>query len=200
MFIRKFDHPYLNSIKDLDIQDQTAKQALIDTLTFQTIKKKIFTHLFFILTTFGYHYFKLRMKTAQAVDEALTARKLNTLFSLNETDFSLLEKIYSQKELNHLENHPVSDYHLLKTLYFQRGRTKYKKIWQSLFLTDQATPPHDIDSINLYYDRLTTSHSVPHEKIMKHLRKKIEGRSATALTAQELQRAFKELMDSQKAS
>lgn len=200
MFIRKFDHPYLNLIKDLDIQDLKAKQALIDTLTFQTIKKKILTHLFFILTTFGYHYFKLRMKTAQAVDEALTARKLNTLFSLSETDFSLLEQIYSQKELNHLENHPVSDYHLLKTLYFQRGRSKYKKIWQSLFQADRVPRPHDIDSINLYYDRLTTGHSISHEQIMKHLRKKIEGRPATALTAQELQKAFKELVDSQKAS
>ncbi|WP_420420545.1 hypothetical protein [Simkania sp.] len=200
MFIRKFDHPYLNLIKNLDIHDETARQKLIETLTFKIIKKKLLVHLFLILITFGYHYYKLRLSTTQAVDEALTARKLNALFSLKETDLTALKQVYSKKELSHLQKHPITDYHLLKILYFQRGPFKYKKIWQSLFLSAQATPPHDIDSINLYYDRLTTSHSVPHEQIMKHLRKKIEGRCPTALTTQEIQRAFKELMDSQKAS
>ncbi|MCB1066990.1 hypothetical protein [Simkania negevensis] len=200
MFIRKFDHRYLNLIKNLDIQDESAKETLIETLTFKTIKKKLLIHLFLILITFGYHYYKLRLSVAQAIDEALTARKLNALFSLTETDFTALKQVYSSNELSHLQKYPITDYHLLKILYFQRGPFKYKKIWQSLFQTTQATRTHDIDSINLYYDRLTTSHSVPHEQILKHLRKKVEGRYPTALTTQEIQRAFKELMDSQKAS
>ncbi|CCB89015.1 unknown protein, partial [Simkania negevensis Z] len=37
MFIRKFDHRYLNLIKNLDIQDESAKETLIETLTFKTI-------------------------------------------------------------------------------------------------------------------------------------------------------------------
>jgi len=204
MFIKKFDHPYLKLIKDLDIQDLEAKRSLIEQLTFKTIKEKVIVHSFLTFMTFGYHYFKLRKRTSQAIEEAISARKLNALLSLKHhkelSECSSFKQIYSKKELYHLKNNPISEYQLLKVLYFQNAPFKYRKVWQSLFHPSTASLPHEIDSINLYYDRLTTNHSIPHDQIMKHLKKKIEGRPAASLTTQELQLAFKELIDSQRAS
>ena len=206
MFIKQFDHPYLKKVQNLDVYDDESKRDLIKNLIFQTIKERVLVHLFLILITFGYHYLKLQMKTTQALEEALSARKLNTLLSLKqqETQKELsspsFKQIYSKRELEHLKCHPVTEYQLLKVLYFHRPPLKYKKIWQSLFHSTSDSASHDIDSINLYYDRLTSGHAIPHEEILKHLKKKIKGRSTPSLSAQELQLAFKELMDSQEAS
>lgn len=201
MITKKFDHPYLKIIKSIDLHDRASRKRLIENLTFEKIKNRPFIY-FIIIITFGYYYFKIYMNISQSVEEALAAHKLNTLLKLkNHADLfnhQAYKKIYSYKELNYLKRHPISHSQLLEVLYFQPKPLKYKKIWKSLFYLLQE-PAHHIDFINLYYDELKSNYSISNEQIINHLKKKLAERSTCSLSIQELELAFKELVQSQQA-
>lgn len=204
MLIKKFEHHLLKEIANLDIHDDESKKDLIKNLIFKTIKKRLFFHFLLILITFGYHYIQLQKKMTQSIEEALFARKLNTMISLQNRKalipISTLKKIYSKKELELLKCQPITEYQLMKTLYFHSNPLKYKKIWKSLFFKPSLEKSPDMDSINLFYEQLKSKHAIPNEEITKYLKNKMEGRHLPTLSAKEIQSAFKELADSKKAS
>lgn len=199
MYIKQLDHPYLQLINNLDIHDDAAKLQLVNQLTRKKLLDRPIIKPFLILITCGYYYLKTRLEVMQSIDDAFSARKINTLHALTSTQHCL-SRVYSKKEIEHLRNHPITEYQLLKALYFHRPPLKYKKVWQALFHSTHPPAPHDIDSINLYYDQLTSSHELSKEEIFCYLKKKIALRRSSSLTSKELQSAFKELIDSQEAS